>query len=65
MPCCLNFSFIFLKIHALLGRTDSDSATNRYRDTVHYNDPVVFYCLVTVKHYIVYIKDTNTKYTIY
>ncbi len=42
MPCCLNFSFIFLKIHALLGRTDSDSATNRYRDTVHYNDPVVF-----------------------
>ena len=40
MSCCLHFSYIRLKFHALLGFTDSDSVTKHYRDAVHYINPI-------------------------
>ncbi len=36
------FSFIFTEFHPLLGFAESNSGMKRYRDTVHYINPVIY-----------------------
>ncbi len=41
MPCCRDFSVIFLKSHALTGFSANESVSKRHRDTSHYIDPII------------------------